>query len=278
MHKKLLSVFLLISMLIPASASAHSLYIQAGRYKVSEGKSSPLYFCYGHHIPIDDAVRSKKLNSVKVIRPDSKIVDIELREGKSLHSYLVNYNVPGTYVLTAATNPGHFTTWLDKKKRKRHSIKPMSSVADRASKIVSSLRSSQWTKTYVVCENPSAIFPAMVGLPMELVPSKDVYMLKKGEIAEFQVYMNGKPYQGHGYWDATYNGFSTQSEDMYVQRQEVSDGKIKLPIDVSGRWFVRFYTKTPPAKKSKDFMLEKKTTTLVFEIPNKRKRPKIDSH
>ncbi len=278
MSKKMLSVFLLLSMLIPVSASAHSLYIQAGRYKVLEGKKSPLFFCYGHHIPIDDAVRSKKLNFIKVLRPDSKVVEIKLRDEKSLHSYLVNYDVPGTYVLTATTNPGHFTTWLDKKGRKRHSIKPMSSVVDRASEIVSSLRSSQWTKTYVVCENPSAIFPAITGMPMELVPSKDVNMLKKGEIVEFQAYMNGKPYNGHGYWDATYNGFSTQPEDMYIPRKEVFDGKIKLPVDVAGRWFVRFYTKTPPAKESKDFMLEKKTTTLVFEIPNKRKRSKIDSH
>ncbi|CCO25457.1 DUF4198 domain-containing protein [Maridesulfovibrio hydrothermalis] len=278
MSKRLLAALMVITLFLPATASAHSLYIQAGRYHVAEGKGSPLFFCYGHHIPVDDAVRSKKLNSVKVIRPDSKVEKIALREGKSLHSYIVNYDLPGTYVLTATTNPGYFTTWLDKKGRKRHSIKPMSSVVNRASKIVSSLRSSQWTKTYVVCENPSAIFPAVVGLPMELVPSKDVNMLKKGEVLTFQVYMDGKPYRGHGYWDATYNGFSTQAEDMYIPRQESSNGQIKLPLDVTGRWFVRFYTKTPPAEGSKDFLLEKKTTTLVFELPNERKNPKINSH
>lgn len=278
MLKKMISLFMVFAVFLPAAASAHSLYIQAGRYHVAEGKKSPLFFCYGHHIPVDDAVRMKKLNHVTVIKPDSRSYDIKLRDEKSLHSYVIDYDMPGTFVLTAATNPGYFTTWMDKKDRKRHSIKPMSSVADRASKIVSSLRSSQWTKTYVVCENPSAEFPAVVGLPLELVPAKDVSMLKKGEVLEMQVYANGKPYHGDGYWDATYNGFSTQAEDMYIQRQEITDGKIKLPIDVAGRWFVRFYTKKAPTKASPDFKREKNTTTLVFEVPNARKRPKLDSH
>ncbi|WP_415718529.1 DUF4198 domain-containing protein [Maridesulfovibrio sp.] len=278
MLKKLISLFMSLMILLPAAASAHSLYIQAGRYHVSEGKKSPMFFCYGHHIPVDDAVRMKKLNHVSVQQPDGKTYKIKLRDEKSLHSYVINYDMPGTYVLTAATNPGHFTTWMDKKDRKHHSIKPMSAVANRASKIVSSLRSSQWTKTYVVCENPSAVFPAVVGMPMELVPAKDVSMLKKGDVLEMQVYMDGKPYHGDGYWDATYNGFSTQAEDMYIPRQQIVDGKIKLPIDVTGRWFVRFFTKKKPIKESPDFLQEKRTATLVFEVPNERIRPKIDSH
>ncbi len=278
MFKKLFLLAALVSLLIPAAASAHSLYIQAGRYEVSEGKKSPLFFCYGHHIPIDDAVRGKKLQYVKIFKPHSKVVDVQIRDEKSLHSYLVDYDIAGTYALAAATNPGYFTTWFDEKGRKRHSIKAMSKVIDKASKIQSSLRSSQWTKTYVVCEKPSEVFPANIGLPLELVPAADVSKLKKGEMLELQVYVDGTPYSGHGFWDATYNGFSTQAEDMYIPRQEISDGRISIPLDVTGRWFVRFYTKTPPKQKSNDYTLEKKTTTLVFEIPNERKRPKVDSH
>lgn len=278
MFRKLFIILLAAILAIPAAASAHSLYIQAGRYQVHPGKKSPLFFCYGHHIPVDDAIRGKKLQYIKVTGPDLSVTNIPIRDGKSLHSYIVDYELPGTYVLTAATNPGFFTTWYDKKNRKRHSIKPMSAVADQASKIETSLRSNQWTKTYVVCDKPSPEFPAVAGLPLELVPARDVNTLKKGETLKLQVYSNGKPYRGEGYWDATYNGFSTEAEDMYIQRQEISNGEINLPLDVTGRWFVRFYTKTPPAKPSKDFMLEKNTATLVFEIPNKRIRPKLGNH
>lgn len=237
-----------------------------------------MFFCYGHHIPVDDAIRRKKLHVVQVHAPNGTTSDVALRDEKSLHSYVITYDQPGTYVLTAETTPGYFTMWKDLKGRKRHLIGPMSALGDKAQEIFSSLRSSQWTKTYVVCEEPSAEFPAFIGLPLELVPVKDVSKLKKGESLELQVYMDGKPYTGKGFWDATYNGFSTCAEDMYVPRREVADGVIRLPVDVTGRWFVRFYTKTPAPQGTKEFLQEKKTTTLVFEVPNERKRPKIDSH
>ncbi len=268
---------LLLGLLAPGAVSAHSLYIQAGRQHVSKGKGSPLFFCYGHHIPVDDAVRRKKLEYVRVTAPDGTAEDIPLRDEKSLHSYVVEYEKPGTYALSAATTPGSFTMWKDKKGRRRHSIKPMSAVKDKASEILSSLRSSQWTKTYVVCGEPSQKFPAVIGMPLELVPARDVSGLKQGETLDFQVYRNGEPYTGEGFFDATYNGFSTEAEDNYIPKTAVKGGKFSLPLDVTGRWFVRFYTKTdPPAEWRDDCLKEKRTATLVFEIPNARKRPKAD--
>ncbi len=266
---------LILCLLLPAGAFAHSLFVQVGRYHVNNGKASPLFFCYGHHIPVDDAVRGKKLHYIRVTRPDGSVQNIAIRNEKSLHSYVVKYDMPGTFVLTAETNPGFFTTWTDKKNRKRHSIKPMSAIADKASSVEGSLRSSQWTKTYVTCEKSSKPFPAHMGLPLELVPARDVSNLKQGENLTFTVYMDGKPYKGKGFWDATYNGFSTQAEDMYFPKQEITGGTFTLPLDVPGRWFVRFFAKTPPAGgANRDYLQEKRTTTLVFEVPNKRKRPK----
>ncbi len=274
-----IAFFLAVALCVPAFASAHSLYIQAARYHVSKGKGSPLFFCYGHHIPVDDAIRREKLHSVQVFAPNGTVGDVALRDEKSLHSYVITYDAPGTYVLTAETTPGYFTMWQDKKGRKRHTIGPMSRIADQASEIMSSLRSSQWTKTYVACEAPSEIFPAFVGMPLELVPGQDVSLVKKGDTLEMQVYMDGKPYTGPGFWDATYNGFSTQAEDMYVPRSEISGGRISLPVDQTGRWFVRFYTKTPaPEADRSEYLQEKRTATLVFEVPNARKGPEIDSH
>lgn len=270
---------LIALVLFPALASSHSLYIQSGRYLVSEGKQSPLFFCYGHHIPVDDAVRRKKLASVRFMDPQGQSKDITLRDEKSLHSYLVDYSMPGTYVLTAETTPGFFTMWTDKKDRKRHAIKPMSALKDRAKSIESSLRSSQWTKTYVVCETASPDFPAHVGLPLELVPQRDPATVKKGEVLKMRVYKDGKPFEGEGFWDATYNGFSTEAEDMYHPRTAVTDGVITMPVEHTGRWFVRFYSKTPPPEQFRDdCLLEKRTATMVFEVPNERRRPKNDSH
>ena len=272
-------LFLQCATMVTTNAQAHSLYIQGTRYHVASGKSSPFFFCYGHHIPVDDAIRRKKLHVVKVHEPDGTHYEVTLRDEKSLHSYLVEYDKVGTYAVTAETTPGYFTKWVDKKGRTRHAIKPMSAVADKASEIVSSTRSSQWTKTYIECEAPSSKFPAVVGLPLELVPSSNPAALKKGDTAKFTVYLNGKPYEGEGYWDATYNGYSTQAEDYYIQRTHIKNGSFQFPIDHTGRWFVRFFLKLPAGNGEQDKYLHKKlTTTLVFEIPNARRKPKVDSH
>lgn len=269
----------LLTLLSAANVQAHSLYVQGTRYHVDKGKASPFFFCYGHHIPVDDAVRRKKLNFVKVYRPDGSDYEVALRDEKSLHSYLVDYEIEGTYAIGAETTPGYFTKWLDKKGKVRHSIKPMSAIAKRASKVETSTLSRQWTKTYVECVKSTMPFPSFIGLPLEIVPEKNVSQLKKGEIATFQIYYQGKPYTGEGYWDATYTGYSTEAEDFAIQRTHITDGMIKMTVPNTGRWFLRFFFKIDAPKEAQnEYLTQKLTTTLVFEIPNERRKPKVSSH
>ncbi len=273
------AAFLAMSASLTISANAHSLYIQSGRYAVSAGNSSPLFFCFGHHFPVDSSLRSKKLRSINLLSPDGTRKEIDIRDGRSLHSYDIKYTMPGTYVLTAETNPGFFAMYTDKKGRKRHSLKPKHVWVDKAVEIESSMRSSQWTKTYVTCERPSEEFPAFVGLPLELVPVNTKFAaLKEGDSVELQAYLNGRPYEGEGEWDATYGGFSTEVEDLFLPRTKVNGGKIVIPLTHSGRWFVRFFTKTEAAPKDKeDCLQEKLTTTLSFMVKNKRRHLKPQS-
>jgi uncharacterized GH25 family protein len=270
---------IILAAFIPAASFGHSLYIQSSRYKVSEGKRSPLFFCYGHHIPVDDGVRAKKLKSVRVHTPAGDVREIAIRDETSLHSYMVEYDVPGTYVLTAETNPGYYTVYIDKKGRQRHAIKPKSAIAARASEVKKSLYSKQYTKTYVVCESPSADFPARIGLPLELVPTGDIYRLKAGDTLELKVYFNGEPYTGQGTWDATYNGFSTVAEDSAYPKREISGDTLRIPIPLSGRWFVRYSIKIDAQGADlENYTQLKHTATLVFQVPNPRKTASTSSH
>ena len=269
----------MVWVLSPGLSLAHSLYIQSGRYQVAEGKSSPLFFCYGHRIPVDDGVRAKKLKKVEVRTPGGEKKQMAIRPEKGLHSYMVKYEKPGTYVLSAETNPGYYTVYIDKKGRERHAIKPKSAIKDKAREIKKSLYSKQFSKTYVVCETPSEKFPARIGQKLELVPSTDVSKLKAGDTLELQVYFKGEPYQSQGTWDATYNGFSTESEDNYFPKTKVSGPSVKVVIPHAGRWFIRYFIKIPATGKDREqYTQEKNTATLVFEIPNKCKTPKTSSH
>jgi uncharacterized GH25 family protein len=255
-------------LLFATSAFAHTLYIQSSRYQVHEGKKFPLFFCYGHHIPVSDGVRAKKLNNIKVHDPSGAVEEIQIRDETSLHSYMVDYKTPGTYVLTAETNPGYYTIYIDKKGREHHVIKPKNIVQDKAQKIITSLYCNQYTKTYVVCDTPSPTFPARVGLALELVPTKDISTLKPGDTLELSVWSNGKPYDGEGSWDATYNGYSTKAEDMFYKRTTVSNGDtLKIPIPQSGRWFIRYSTKTDATGKALNSCNQlKQAASLVFQL------------
>ncbi len=265
--------------LLGAQAEAHSLYIQSGRLQVEPGKASPLFFCYGHHFPVDEAIQGSKLTFVRVMAPDRSVTDVRPRDERSLQSHLVQYDQPGTYILTAESTPGYFAMYVDKKGRERHSLKPLNTFADDAREIRSSMRSSQWAKTYVFSGKPSEPVPEPVGLPLELVPAANLAGLKTGENLAFQVYTNNEAYTGEGVWDATYSGFSTEAEDMYIPQTKATDGKFVVPVDQAGRWFIRFFSKTPaPETKKAEYLTEKMTTTFVFEVRNERKRPQMDSH
>ncbi|SOB60112.1 conserved protein of unknown function [Pseudodesulfovibrio profundus] len=264
---------------LAGEAMAHSLFIQSGRHVVKEGKKTPLFFAYGHHFPVDDGVRSKKLASIKVHDPAGAVTEFSPRKETCLQSQMVEYYTPGVYVLTAETNPGHYTKWVDKKGRDRSSIKPMSAVKDEASEIVKSLYSKQYAKSYVRCGEPDGMFAGRVGLALELVPMQDPTTLKPGDTLTLKVFKDGKRYDGDGHWNATYGGYSTESEDLYQPGMDVSGDTITVSLDHPGKWFIRYFIKTDATDEMKnEYFQLKETATLVVLVPNERRQALPNHH
>ncbi len=262
-----------------SGAWAHSLYIQSTRYFADKGKALPLFFCYGHYVPVADGIRSKKLNKVNIISPDGTVAPVQIRNETGLHSYMVDYSSPGTWTLTAETSPGYYTVYTDKKGRERHTIKSMSKIKDRAKEVHKSYYAKQYAKTYVNCEQSSKQFPATAGLALELVPVKDLFTLKPGDTLNLEVQLDGKPYTGQGTWDATYLGFSTVAEDNFYPKTPMTGSRLSILIPNSGRWFIRYFIKKDASEEDKDKYLQMKlTATLTFQIDNERKTPKVEGH
>lgn len=257
------------------TVSAHSMFLQSSRYELKDGKASPLFFCYGHYFPVADGVRAKKLKQVIVTNPKGEQQQIVIRNETSLHSYLVSYNMPGTWMLTAETNPGFYTVFIDKKGRERHTIKSMAKVKDRAETIKTSLYSKQYAKAYVACGKPQKHVFKRAGLALELVPRTDLFAMKPGDTLELDIYRDGALYEGEGKWDATYNGFSTQAEDMFHPRVKIKGSRLTINIPNAGRWFVRYFIKVDaPESESEKYLQMKQTATLTFQVDNPRIRPK----
>ncbi|MEF2232133.1 MAG: DUF4198 domain-containing protein [Pseudodesulfovibrio sp.] len=281
MRRTGIGLFGLLALLLigAGAASAHSLYIQSGRHRVDEGKKTPLFFCYGHHFPVDDGVRESKLAAIRVYDPAGGITELKPRPETGLQSQMVAYETAGTYVLTAETNPGFYTKWVDKQGRDRSSIKPMSAVKDKAADILKALYSKQYAKTYVRCGKADGAFQARVGLPLELAPMQDPTALKPGDTLTLKVFRDGARYDGPGHWDATYDGFSTESEDLYLPGGDMTGDTVTIPLDRPGRWYIRYFVKTDaPQDKRGEYLQLKQTATLVVLVPNERLRPRQDTH
>lgn len=85
--QSMLCILLVLLFLIPAISFAHSMYIQSSRYHVSEGNESPLFFCFGHHFPVDGGIRASKLKHIKVYKPGGDVHDVAIRNETCLHFY-----------------------------------------------------------------------------------------------------------------------------------------------------------------------------------------------
>jgi uncharacterized GH25 family protein len=244
----------------------HTIFIQSTNYWIKQGYSKYLYIGWGHHLPLDDAIQGEKLKFIKVIDPAGGIHEVKPKKGRSLHSYPVEYNTPGTYTLAAATNPGFYTIYIDHDRHIHHFIGPKSEIKD-AARIIVSLFTHQSTKAYVVCEKSSNETPEPVGFEWELMPNQNPATIRDGDIVDFSVLYNGKPYEGDGVYWASRNGYSTGFDDYLHSEDEVANGKFSVHFTQPGIWYVSFYTdQEPPADLAGQCNFVRYKSTLVFEV------------
>jgi uncharacterized GH25 family protein len=225
--------------LVSQAAFGHTLWIQSSRYRVKKGLAKPMFFGWGHYLPLDDAISGDKLHYIKVFDPAGGCKEKHIREEKSLHSYLVQYDKAGTYCLAAETNPGYYTVYKDKDGKTHHATKAKTELPQ-AEDIILSFLTIQSTKTYVVCEEPSHSIPGPAGFQLELASLEDPTKLRAGDDLHLEVLFKGKRFEGKGKWVATFNGYSTEGEDYYHKETEVEGGRFSVPITRQGIWFIRF--------------------------------------
>ena len=84
-------------------------------------------------------------------------------------------------------------------------------------------------------------YKKIVGLPVEIVPEKNPYLLKKGDPVRFKVLFNGKPYFGAKVkvWNRFEN--RTTVQNIYAQQ----NGMIETHISNPGMWMVSVVKMVP---------------------------------
>ncbi len=77
-------------------------------------------------------------------------------------------------------------------------------------------------------------FKKVVGLPIEIVPDKNPFAVKIGDIMHFKILFHGKPLFGAEVKIWNHNGNLTTTQRIFTQQ----DGTIEMPVSNSGSWLL----------------------------------------
>ena len=260
-------LFLSICLLFSASASAHTLWINASDYNPEfyskYGAKTNLYFGFGHHYPVDDFLSPKQLEEFYYVCPRcGKHHNLKPNAGGFLATQ-VRFKEPGCYVVAAKLKPGFYTMYVEKGEV-HHQIAPKTEVKGR---IIVSLYYEQYAKALINIGKKDLInFDKPVGHKLEIVPLKNPLNLKLGDFLPLKVLFNGKPARFCKVY-ATYAGFSTGDDFAYAVSTN-SEGMAKIRIIHWGPHLIKTKMELPAPDNLKDKCNKLSyTATLTFEIP-----------
>lgn len=86
-------------------------------------------------------------------------------------------------------------------------------------------------------------FKENVGLPLEIIPDKNPFALKRGDVIHFKVLFQGKPEFGARVRIWNYYDYLTTTQNIFTQQ----DGTIEMTISNAGSWLINV-VKMAPAK------------------------------
>ena len=252
---------------------AHTTWIQATEYNLAKPGPAKVFVNWGHHLPIDDPISHKHLNSIVLHTPDGTTQPLKIDKGTTYHPTQVMLPKPGSYVAACEVKPGYYTMYLDKAKKMHHHLGPMTDVAKDAAQVIFAVHFWQYGKALLnVGEGCDAVLKP-IGHALEIVPDTHPAKLNPGDAFKFHVLKDGKPVQGAATMDVSYMGYSTGMDDFYIKRRALEGGRGSFDVSRAGVWYVRVKVRepAPDAEKAKCKALSY-TATLTFQV--NRPKPK----
>jgi len=250
-----LSIFLCTS----ASVDGHSMWLNLSNYSPTSKGDSKIYFGWGHRYPLDDYLAEEKLMEFSLISPSGRKEKLSPNPGGFLATD-IRFSEKGTHIVTAVLKPGFYTMYIENGKIHHQSV-PKGGLKN----IILSLYFEQYAKALVNVDKGSDSFSKPVGHKLEIIPLKNPFELKAGDILLIQVLFEGKPARFFKIY-GTYAGFSTKDEFAYATTTN-SKGIAKIRILHYGPWLIKTEIQLPAPEELKDKCNELHyTATLTFEV------------
>ena len=259
---KLITILGLL-MIIPATAVAHTLWINATdftpKFRPKFGAATKTLFGYGHRYPLADFLNQDHLAKFQLVKGD-KSKDLKPNPGGFLATE-VKIKVAGAYIISAALNPGYYTMNMEKG-RPSHHLKPMTGLDN----VFLSLYYEQYSKALInVGETADNAFAQVLGDNMEIIPQQNPYNLKPGDTLEIKVLLNGKAAK-FCWVHATYAGFSNLDDFAFATKTNAK-GIAKVRLLHYGNQLIKVDKKLPASGEHTGKCIEEHyTATITFDI------------
>ncbi len=247
-----------------APAMAHDFWIEPSAYSSMPGGAIAVHLRVGEGFKGDPVPRkSERIERFILVGPEGE-VPIEGAEGADPAGY-VRPGEPGLHVAayrgrrsSIELEAGKFEAYLKEEGLDRiialraergESGKPGREVYSRCAKSLIG-----------VGDRPEGGFDRVVGLPLELVPEKDPFLLELGSNLPVRLFLDGKPLAG-----ALIVAMDRGDPQRRIQARSDAEGRVRLRLDRDGVWLVKTVHMHPaPPDTGADW--ESLWASLTFEV------------
>jgi nickel transport protein len=218
---------------------AHDAWIEK-----QDGRLAVLYGHCGKHEPYD----STNVKEARGFDENGKPLAVEIRHDKD-GALLAPQGTPS--LVTMFYDGGYYVRTPDggKKMTRRN--------AEGKFPVLEALRSQKCAKAFLA---PGQAWSAIVGLPFEIVPEKDPFSLKPGDVLPMRILLDAKPIEG-----VTFKIGTAGHPDPKSLPKSDKDGKVSLVIPDAGLQVIAAAIKVP-RKDDPDADVLSLCSSLSFEV------------
>ncbi len=236
------------------SAQAHMLWINLKPCYPKVGETVWIEIGWGHKYPRDQVIEKGLLEQVYAIDPKGKRVALK-KIFPSFYKFVPNSE--GIYLIVAKLRSGFVS--ITTEGHKLGNKKQLKNVVSCFKHIVTA-------EAIIKVGDKKRGFSRLADMPLEIVPLKDPFSLKIGDVLPLKIVFKGKPLAGEKLY-AIHIGYKRP-----IEANANLQGIVNVKIDSQGEWMFRVIHKSPyPDKSIADEYLYGTSLTFCF----KQKRGKV---
>ncbi len=259
---------LVLSLSLIASVFAHDLFLKTDSFFLQPNSKFTVKIMNGTFQASEGAVSYSRLNNVSVVAAGKTTHPLEADFTKDETTSYVNLKTggAGTYVIGLSTKSreialkaADFNEYLkedglpDTLEERRKTGELEKDAKERYAKHVKAILQ--------VGKKQTDDYKTVLRYPVELVPQRNPYGLKKGDSVDILCLKDGKPLTGQ----VVLAGRETNGKIVTApELRSDSKGIVKLRIDGAGKWYVKFINMAKLDDPNLNY--ESKWTTLTFEM------------